>query len=185
MEYRDFTEADIERYISDYNKYLNEGVLTADKVKKALARDEYFGSIAEENGEIAGYFTFTDGIAFTYPHKRLQEKVKNAAGSRHINTADALLVIPGFRGRGVATGLAERNKRLLTERKQELFLTEIWIYPDGQSPAKMVYDRMGKVVWSETIPLFYNEAQKYGISCPLCGKNCRCGAYIHVIDVKE
>ncbi len=185
MEYRDFTEADTECYIRDYNKYLNEGVLTEDKVRKALAKGDYFGSIAVENGQIAGYFTFINGIVFTYPHKILLEKVKNAALSRHINTADSLLVIPEFRGRGVATGLAERNKRILKKRGQELFLTEIWIYPDGRCPAKSVYDGMGKVVWSETIPLFYSEAQKYGISCPLCGKNCRCGAYIQVIDVKE
>ena len=72
---------------------------------------------------------------------------------------------------------------LLIQKGFDYFLAEIWIYPDGCSPAKEVFETMGRIVWQKRIDGFYSQFPRYGMSCPICGDNCVCGAWVEVMEL--
>ena len=178
VEYLDFGKEDIDTLTDYYRRYLNDGEELIDFIRTAAKGDNYFGSKAVENGRIVGFFTFQLGMMFTYPRPDLIEKLEEKTGGKKTVTVDTLVVLPGERGKGIAGSLRERNSRLLKEREVCFMLAESWIYPDGRVPSYRVYADMGEIVFEEKIPLFYKDLGKYGITCPICGKECRCGADI-------
>ncbi|MBO4336986.1 MAG: GNAT family N-acetyltransferase [Lachnospiraceae bacterium] len=182
ISYSEVTDNDLGDIIEYYERYLNSGGKIKDSIRSAFENREYFGFKAEDNGRAIGFFTFQDGIAFTYPHEDIEQQVIKVAGDMKVATVDALMVSDRYRGLGIATELAKRCSVLLKEKGVELIMVEIWIYPDGRSPARKVYDKMGKTVWSRKEELFYRDSADYGIICPICGKKCMCGAFIEVID---
>ena len=166
-----------------YERYLNSGETVRSAIRHAFEENVYFGVKAEDEGRGIGYFTFQEDILFTYPHEKLEETVRSFVKNENTVTVDALMVADRYRGRGIAGRLAEKSLEMLRERGVRYMMVEIWVYPDGRSPARRVYEKMGKTVWSSKEELFYKDADKYGISCPICGKKCVCGAYIEIIEV--
>ncbi len=183
LEYLDFCKEDIDTLTEYYSRYLNDGEGLIDFIRTAAEGDGYFGSKAVENGTIVGFFTFQLGMMFTYPRPDLIEKLEKRTGGKKTVTVDTLVVLPEKRGKGVAGSLRERNSRLLKERGISFMLAESWIYPDGRVPSFRVYADMGRIVFEEKIPLFYKDLGKYGITCPICGSECRCGADILLTEL--
>ncbi len=184
MEYVDFEINDIDELVLYYGKYLNDGDELLSFIKDAAGKETYFGSKAVENGKTAGFFTFQEGVCFTCPHESLTEKIHALTDGEKTVTVDTLLVLPEMRFKGIAGNLRKRNAFLLKERGISFVLAESWVYPDGRVPSFKVYEDMGSIIYDELFPMFYKDLDKYGISCPICGKVCRCGARILLIDVR-
>ena len=174
---------DIEDVIEYYERYLNSGEMIRNGIRTAFEQDRYYGCKAKYNGETAGFFTFLDGIALTYPHPELELKIRSGVRGEKVATVDALMVDKAYRKSGVAHEMSGWCLRELKRRSVKGFLVEAWVYPDGRSPARKVYERMGKVLWEKEVPLFYQDAHHYGIACPICGEHCQCGAVLEVIGI--
>ncbi len=183
MKYLPISEADIPEIISLYAKHLNEGESISASISSAWENGSYMGFIAKENGETAGFMTVRRGIAFTYPHPDLEAEIAEISKGKKIAYCDALLVLPKNREEGTAHELAAKVKEFLRNMGVELFLSEIWIYPDGTSPAQKVFESVGTVVWKERSDDFYRDLASYGMSCPICGTDCVCGAWIELMEL--
>ena len=181
--YSKVTKDDLKQITEYYETYLNSGEAVRSSIRSAFERGEYFGFKAVDGDKVAGYFTFQEGVLLTYPHEDYERELKNAIGNRHAVTVDALMVDRDYRGRGIAKELARRNLEDLRSRGVELFCVEIWVYPDGSIPAKNVYEAMGKPIYHKLATKFYKDAHEYGISCPICGERCECGALLEVIRI--
>jgi len=182
-EYLGIGSSDLPVYLDYYEKYLNGGEYVRNKITAAFAQGAYFGIKAVRDGVCAGYFTFMEGLWLTYPHRQAEEEIRAVIKDRRHATVDALMVIPEYRRMGIGHGLCKEVLDCLRMQKIELFLVEIWVYPDGSSPARKIYERMGRSIYKKEIPGFYAGASDYGISCPICGEKCRCGAWLEVIEL--
>ncbi len=184
-EFRPVTKEDIPEVTRYYMEYLNSGDIIGDSIRRAYDKGDYYGYKALIDGHTAGYFTFQKNVVFTYPHPGEYDEVIAAAGRRSMDTVDALMVLPGYRRQGLAGRLAKKSREELKDRGINLFMAEIWMYPDGSTPARKIYEKMGKPIFSKAVSDFYRDAHEYGIICPLCGEKCICGALIEIIDVSR
>ncbi len=182
-EYLRIEESDRDEIIKYYEIFLNSGPGVRASITQAFKDNEYYGFKAVEDGITAGYFTFQKGVEFTYPREEYKREVKEFIKDRKIFTVDTLMVLPEYRRRGIGSMLSKLNLEMLKEMGVSLFMVEIWIYPDGSCPAKDIYENMGRVVWDKTVPDFYVNAHDYGFACPICGKTCKCGAKLEVIEI--
>lgn len=182
LTYEEITAQDLPTITQLYAKHLTAGQSLADGTYAAWERGDCFGTKAVEDGEIAGFFSVRKGLEFTYPHPELEAEVMSFVGARRLYVVDGMLVLPDYRGRGVASRLvAETLPRL--KRVADLVLVEIWVYPDGSSPGKKAQEKLGEVVFRKLEPMFYREFPRYGMRCPICGESCVCGAWIDVIKI--
>ncbi len=183
VEFTEILPEDIDELIRYYEQYLNGGDFIGTSIRKAAKENRYYGIKALINNETAGYFSFQKGIVLTYPYPKYEEELRIASKDSVIDTVDALMVIPRFRRKGLATELAKRARKELIKRGVTQYMVEIWMYPDGSIPAKKIYESMGRVLYSKAVPDFYKYAHEYGLVCPVCGKICKCGALLEIIDV--
>ena len=183
VEYIELTASDLPELIEFYERYLNSGDYVRKNITDAFERGEYFGMRAVCDGVSAGYFTFVEGFALTYPHPEVESDMIPVLKDRRHVTVDSLMVVQEYRKKGIGHGLCEKVKEQLYSRGFHVFAVEIWVYPDGSSPGRSIYEKMGHSIYKKVIPGFYSEAFKYGISCPVCGQNCRCGACMEVIEI--
>ena len=185
ISYSCIEEKDLSQVITLYENYLNSGEYIRDSMEKEFYNGDYLGFKACEAGEIVGFFTGQSGISFTYPHPELENEIKEFTKDRKIYTPDGLLVLEEYRGRGIIRELVDRMRRALLDKKVELALVELWIYPDGSIPAQKPLRGIGEAVFQKKIPLFYKDIGKYGIRCPICGEECTCGALVELLKVKS
>lgn len=185
IEYARITESDMDEVISLYEKYLNSGKYVEDMMRREFESEDYLGFKACNSGQIVGFFFGQKQIEFTYPHPELEEEIRRVAGDHNLYTPDGLLILDGYRGEGIGRELIRRMKEQLIEKCVELALVELWIYPDGKIPAKNPLKGIGEAVYEKTVPMFYKDLPRYGMECPLCGKNCRCGALIQLLKVTD
>jgi GNAT superfamily N-acetyltransferase len=185
IEYRKIQKRDIPLITELYAQYLNSGESISQSIRDAWEKGDYSGYIAVCGDKPAGFFAIREGIAFTYPHPELEAELSEFTKDKKTGYCDAILVTPEYRLEGVADRLREKSTRLLLKEGYEYFLAEIWIYPDGNAPARTTFESMGKPVWQKRIDGFYSELEKYGMGCPICGSRCVCGAWIEIIDLKR
>lgn len=178
-------EKDLEQIIALYQTHLNSGQYIMDEMLEEFKTKDYLGFVAKDDDELVGFFTGQSDIAFTYPHPELEEEIRQFAGDRKVYTPDGLLVLEAYRGKGVTGELVRRMKRALLEREVELALVELWIYPDGSVPAQKPLRGLGEAVYQNSVAKFYSSAEQYGITCPICGENCTCGALIELLEIKD
>ncbi|MBO4429655.1 MAG: GNAT family N-acetyltransferase [Clostridia bacterium] len=183
IHYRELTAGDVGEVTRLYSEFLNGGEYISRSIKKAWDNGEYMGYIAEKDGKIAGFFTMREGIVFTYPHPDIEEELAALTKGKKVAYCDALLVLPEYREHGTGDTLAIKSSKLLKERGFDCMMAEIWIYPDGRSPAKPVFEIMGKPIFTKRVDGFYRDLKKYKMSCPVCGENCVCGAWVEIIEL--
>ncbi len=183
VEFTEILPEDIDNLTQCYEQYLNGGDFVVTSIRKAVQENRYYGVKAKIDNETAGYFSFQKGIVLTYPYPKYEKELRKASKDRAIDTVDALMVIPRFRQKGLASELAKRAKKELIKRGVTQYMVEIWMYPDGSTPAKKIYEKMGKVLYSKVAPDFYKYAHEYGLVCPVCGRICKCGALLEIIDI--
>lgn len=184
IEYKEIEEKDLEQVIGLYETYLNSGTYISDSIKETFFSEDYIGFKACDDEKMVGFFTGQGGIGFTYPHPELEKEIREFAGTRKIYTPDGLFMLAEYRGKGIAGELISRMKKCLLEKKVELALVELWIYPDDIIPAQVPLRGIGEAVYQKKVPMFYNRLKEYGIKCPLCGENCKCGALIELLEVR-
>ncbi|MBQ7520359.1 MAG: GNAT family N-acetyltransferase [Clostridia bacterium] len=178
------TKADVPRITELYSTYLTEGQSLADGTFAVWDRGEGLGIKAVDSGEIAGFFSLRKGLELTYPHPALERGVRAAANGQRLYTVDGMLVLPAYRGQGLASRLVDASLPALCARA-DLALIEIWIYPDGTSPGKIPQERLGEILSCRRVPMFYRDLSRYGMRCPLCGEHCVCGAYIELVKIRH
>ena len=185
ISYSCIEEKDLSQIIALYENHLNSGEYIRNSMEKEFYNGDYLGFKACKDGEIVGFFTGQSGISFTCPHPELENEIKEFAKDRKIYTPDGLLVLEEYRGREITRELVGRMRRALLDKKVELALVELWIYPDGSIPAQKPLRGIGEAVFQKKVPLFYKEIKKYGIRCPICGEDCTCGALVELLEVKS
>ncbi|MCR5421691.1 MAG: GNAT family N-acetyltransferase [Lachnospiraceae bacterium] len=183
IEYEKINVEDKEEIIRLYEGYLNEGKSVGNLINLYFEKGQYYGYKAINDDDMVGCFTFVKGIEFTYPQPELEKELCKVTRGERVETVDTLVVLPKYRRAGIAKELALRNLEGLQERGTNIYVVEIWIYPDGSIPARKIYESMGEVVYSKKIPDFYKDLYKYGLKCPICGKLCKCGALVEAIKI--
>lgn len=178
IRYSEIVQGDIREVIRLYERYLNSGTYIRNDMLEAFHAGGYIGYKAEEGGRVVGIVSGRRGIAFTYPHPRLEKELCGYTGGRNVYTVDSLLVLPGYRHQGIARSLIYYIRRRMKEIKTEIALAEIWVYPDEAVPAAPAFRHLGRVIFHRVIPQFYKENTVYKISCPICGESCRCAAVV-------
>ena len=64
------------------------------------------------------------------------------------------------------------------------FLGEFWIYPYKTLPAMYLVPADGlNLVYEQRVERFYRDLPRYGMSCPICGAECKCGALIRLFSL--
>ena len=185
IKYGPIRAADISRIMELYAEHLNSGGDIEEIIGTSWKNGSYIGCTAKENGEIIGFLTVRMGIAFTYPHPELEAELAAFVQEKRVAMCDSLLVLPPYRNRGIAHRLAEQTRKLLLDMSFDYFLTEIWVYPDGNIPARGTFETMGTVRWQRQIDHFYEDLERYGMCCPVCGTHCVCGALVEILEIKE
>jgi len=183
VEFYEFTASDVPQFVSFYEKYLNSGVHVGEDIAALFDAGEYFGIKAVCDGECAGFLTLMEGLSLTIPHPEVEREILALIGSSRFVTVDAFMISPKFREKGIGHALCERVNAQLLSKGVEMFVVEIWVYPDHSSPALCIYEKMGQCLYKKELPGFYSASSKYGILCPVCGSECRCGACMEVIRI--
>ena len=183
IQYETLTLAELDKTVALYEKYLNYGYAVRPFLQKSLSSNGViaFKSITD-TGKITGFAIYKPGIALSYNHPGLVEKIERIANGAPIYTGDALLVVGEARGRGISRRLNELVRTELikqaNEKETDIYvLHELWIHPDGYTPAEHVVE----TVYSITHDLgvydrFYADCSKNGLICPICGPKCTCAA---------
>ena len=181
MDYRKIGAEDVEVIAIMTAHYLTEGEYVVNSIRKAAARGIYFGVKAMEGGRMTGYLTLRSGIDFTVPHPELERKIRGLAREEEICTGDAFYVSPQFRRRGIGSELTRLSRQYMVSLGFRYFMGELWIHPDGGIPAGTPTELYGQTIFEEYVPLFYKDLPRYGMRCPICGENCRCGAVLRLV----
>ena len=183
--YREIEEKDLEQIIRFYEKYLNSGSYIREGIIEGFRNKGYIGIKAEYDGRMVGFISGRSGIDFTYPHPQLEQKIRELSGGGKIYTPDAIVVLPEYRIHGIGHKLIRKMHNKMMKEGHKLALVELWIYPDGTVPAQSPVKEFGTMVFSQKVPMFYKDNQKYQILCPKCGEDCKCGAMIELWDLWE
>ena len=183
IEYRPIRSADIPQITALYAQYLNSGESISESIRAAWRDGSYMGFAAHEEGKLLGFVTVRRGIVFTYPHPELESELAEVTKGMRTAYCDALVVLPDRRREGTAHVLCAKVRDLLLQISIDHFLAEVWIYPDGTAPAQQAFETVGKVVWKRRIDGFYRDLARYGMSCPVCGTDCVCGAWIELMEL--
>ena len=184
MEISPITQDDIEEIISLTVEHLTHGDYVADKMSRSASSGNYYGFKVEDDGEMKGFLTFKRGIEFTLPHPEMMEEITSRFPEEEVFNGDSFYVDPSLRRQGIGRELMRLSRDKMLELGGRFFLEEMWVYPDGKVPAKSPTDNFGESVYEKLIPLFYKELPRYGMCCPVCGEDCRCGAYMRVLELK-
>lgn len=166
-----------------YETYLNSGGYIRSHVLEGIRSRDYIGYRAVQDAATVGFVSGRSGIDFTCPHPWLEADLRKRFPEKEMYSPDALAVAGSCRRRHVAGRLWERLLQDVRQKGFQLLVMELWVYPDGSIPAEAVVSKTGKAVFEKTVAGFYRDAGKYGIECPVCGKNCACGAKIKVMDI--
>lgn len=178
-------ETDLLEVICMQETYLNSGDYISQSIQTAFACKNYIGYKACHEKEMIGFFSVQEGIAFTCPHPELEHEIANMVKQRKIYTVDGIIVLEQYQNQGIASELIRRMKEALKQKDAELVLIEMWIYPDNTIPAQKPLAEVGNVVYQKKVPMFYQNIQTYGIACPVCGKQCQCGALIQLMELRS
>ena len=183
--YEAVTPEDTDEVAALYGEYLNSGIPMQIHEREALLSPDYLGYKAVWNGTIVGLLSATKGLEFTYPHPELEKRIKDFLEDRPVYTADAIIVRENFRHHEVMKWLSRELIPRLYETGYRYLAVEMWVHPDGETPAAKAAGFWGDKVYEEAIPDFYRDLKKYKMVCPLCGEICRCGARINIFRITE
>ena len=185
MEFLEITDDDVTEIVRLTLEYLTDGDEVADEIMENVRTGNYFGYKAVKEGKIVGFMTFKQGIGFTTPQPRIEDTIRRIADGKKVFIADGLWVSPDVRGHGVGAKLCRMIGQGIKKAGGDYLLIEEWIYPDGDSPVRALADQWGTPVYDKHVPLFYKDISKYGMTCPICGKDCKCSAKIRLYDTED
>lgn len=182
ISFRKILPTDYNLVLQWYQRYLNSGEYIAETLYKDMTNEEYVGFVMEDKENCVGIISAKPNISFTYPKKELEEEIMNHIGSRRIFTLDSIVIDEKFRGRHLSCTLGKLLIDALKGIGVELLLVEYWILVNGDIPADRFLKKFTKQIYSKKIPMFYDQLNDYNIECPICGKQCVCGAEVLVLE---
>ena len=184
IHYEPIAKEDIDMIADLTAEHLTHGDYVLNEIRTSAKTENYYGVKAMEDGKLVGYLTFKRGIEFTLPHPELTEEIVQISSGEYVFTGDAISVDSNFRRRGVARELTLRARDQMLALGGRYFLGELWVHPDGSVPARTPTEYYGETVFEEYVPFFYRDLPRYGMCCPICGEDCRCGALMRLVRLK-
>ena len=169
-----------------YETYLNEGDSIREYVREGLQDSGFVGvkCVDSDTGKMVGILCARPGIQFTCDHPELVDIIQKRWGTKGVYTGDMLIVDPAYRGHGIAEEMAVRLKEALMEQHAVCMVMEKWLrYKEGDVPAMNPMKHAGEAVVITIDRHFYKDLAKYGLTCPECGADCKCGALISVLEL--
>ncbi len=185
MEYSRITSDDIPQIIDYTQRFLTNGEEIREEIELSVEEGNYFGIKATDGKEIVGFLTIKKGVQFTVPHPGLEREIRRITNPGCVYYVDGIWVSEDYRHHGISCGLVKRTGSFVKQLGGDYIFIEEWIYPDGHIPVKDVISKWGTPVYEKEVPLFYKDMKKYGMTCPICGSNCKCGALIRLYSVKD
>lgn len=183
MQYEEITLTDFSDICKLYEKYLNSGKYVCDEIYKTMETPEFFGIKAVDGGKLVGACYGTAGVLMTYPHVALEAEIRAAAGDRKIFTVDALVIHEDYRSHHISGELMNRLISRARALGYQATFSEMWEYPDGSIPVAPIFNELGSAIYEKLVDGFYDELEKYGLDCPLCGKHCTCRAKVRLTEL--
>ncbi len=150
-----------------------------------MEKEQYIGVRLLDGEKTGGFLAVRFGMELTYPHPELEEEMRKVVGDRKICTGDSIYIFPEYRGQGMHERMIEYTLEELRRKDMELILTENWIYPDQTAPGRKGSDRWGKIIYERKVPSFYKDLSYYGMTCPICGEKCKCGAWLLISEIPQ
>ena len=183
MVYEDIIRSDLVEICNMYEQYLNKGDYMRDEIRQTLESADFIGIKAVDGDTLVGVCYGTKGLLMTYPHPELEAEISTAADDRKIFSVDAMIVREEYRTHHVSEEMLRRLVSRIRPLGYRLTFSEMWIYPDGSVPVEPLFDLVGKAAYEKRVDGFYADLAEYGLECPLCGKNCTCGALLRLTEV--
>lgn len=183
-------ESDLEEVCNLYFKYLNEGEYIKGQIENEIKSEFFIGFKAKVDNKIVALSYGTRGMGFTYPREDIESELFDFLKNYDANfneceifSSDALLVLPDFRHNGLANKLMLLLRESLIKTGYKYVFVEMWRHIDGFVPAEAPHDLLGEVIYRKEYLNFYNKLIDFGITCPICGRDCKCGAQIEIIKL--
>lgn len=183
IQYIEATKADMEPVIALYEQYLDSGEHLRAILTACFEDTSFIGYKAVCDGKLAGFYFGCGLLEFSVPHPKLEQELKELMKDEDCFVVGGLLVLPKFRGQGIARQMILMVRERLLQAGIRYFVVEIAMDPDGAIPSKALYELTGEVIFSRSIPGFYRDGYLYGVVCAICGTHCRCSACIEVMEV--
>ena len=180
LRYSEIDENDIDTISTMTERYLTHGNYIRKAITREASRHNYYGVKVEDGTRMVGFLTFKEGIDFTLPHAELEQKIRAMTTDGMVVNGDAVFVNPAYRKCGLGGGMMRRSLSIMRAMGAKYLLLEFWIYPDMKIPALYLPDANLKILYEERLEQFYRDLPRYGMTCPICGKDCRCGALIRL-----
>ena len=178
--------SDVDAITEMYEVYLNAGPSIRNYILEGLRNEGTVGvrCVDTDTGKLVGVIASRPGLEFTYPHPKLEEKLRARWGTEGVYSSDIMVVDPAYRHHGVAKELTLRLREGLISKGAKCIVMELWIRPDGKIPALHPVHYLGEPTTVSIYRNFYKDLDKYGLTCPECGSHCVCGAMVAVIDFR-
>ena len=184
MIYSAVTIDDLSQMLELYTTYLNEGESVEEYLREGLSNKRYCGMKCMDGNRLAGVFTARPGVEFTFNHEDIVQEICDAYPTADLFTADMLVVLPAYRGKGVARVLADGLREDLSRKGCDYLVIEEWHrHAEDDVPVSGVLKYIGDYVTHGVYQDFYRGCEEYGYTCPECGVPCQCGALVCVVTI--
>ena len=183
--YKEVEREDEDVITEMYETYLNAGNPIRGHVREGLQCEDYMGykCVDTETGKLVGIISAKPGLDFTCGHPELVEQIHQKWGTQGLYSSDIMIVDPAYRKHGIARELAIQLKKGLMEKHAVCLVMELWIRStDGDVPALHPLRDIWEMTTLTIDREFYKNLADYGLTCPLCGAECHCGAMITVME---
>ena len=182
--YSEVTIEDFGPMLALYERFLNAGEGTWRHLGKSMNAPGYAGVKCMDGDVMAGVISAEPGVGFTCGHEDLAAQIEERWRGKSVYTGDMLVVLPEYRGRGIARRLSEAWREMLISRGCEILVIEGWHRSrEDDVPMTGILKYIGRSITLGEYPDFYQQSERYGVLCPECGAHCRCGATICVIEL--
>ena len=179
LRYSEIRDEDIDAILALADRHLTHGYYVA----REASRRNYYGVKVEDGDQMVGFLTFKEGIDLTLPHAELERKIRAMAADGMIVNGEAVFVNPAYRKCGLGGEMMRRSLSMMRAMGAKYLLLEFWIYPDMKIPSLRLPDASLRILYEERLERFYRDLPRYGMTCPICGGDCKCGALVRLFSL--
>ena len=182
LRYESVVEGDLPQMASIFRRYLNGGEGVESYLLEGMRTPGYVGIKCTDDGRMVAVITAKPGIEFTCPKPELTERIQRRWPGKKIYTGEMVTVLPEYRGRGIAKAMTLQWADAMRQNGGEYLMLELWDKKNGDEPASGMLKYIGEVEASWSFPHFYEDLEKYGMTCPDCAPGpCTCGATVAIV----
>lgn len=191
LDYKRLTPSDEDIVTQYYETYLNSGPSIRGYVRTGLNAPGFVGfkCVDTETGKFVGMISARPGIEFTCEHPELVAMVEDRWGKEGLYSGDMIVVDPAYRKHGVGRQLAILLREGLRENHAVCMVMELWLrHREGDVPALHPLQNAWKdfnIITLTVVKNFYKDLADYGLTCPECGTECKCGALIAALVLED